>query len=81
MPKVRGLRTIKKEILKLVETYVDKADDLEMVRTNIVPALLDAVLVDYNRNVPNARDAEVLKVMSVIIGKLSVRRISSLSKH
>lgn len=73
MPKVRGLRTIKKEILKLIETYVQKADDLEMVRTNIVPALLEAVLVDYNRNVPNARDAEVLKVMSVIITKLSVR--------
>jgi len=53
MPRVRGLRTIKKEILKLIETYVEKADDLEMVRTNIVPALLDAVLVDYNRNVPN----------------------------
>lgn len=73
MPKVRGLRTIKKEILKLIETYVEKADDLEMVRTNMVPALLDAVLVDYNRNVPNARDAEVLKVMSTIITKLSVR--------
>jgi exportin-1 len=72
MPRVRGLRTIKKEILKLIETYVEKADDLEMVRTNIVPALLDAVLVDYNRNVPNARDAEVLKVMSTIITKLSV---------
>lgn len=71
MPRVRGLRTIKKEILKLIETYVEKADDLEMVRTNIVPALLDAVLVDYNRNVPNARDAEVLKVMSTIITKLS----------
>ncbi|KAK6583263.1 hypothetical protein PZA11_004339 [Diplocarpon coronariae] len=71
MPRVRGLRTIKKEILKLIETYVEKADDLEMVRTNIVPALLDAVLIDYNRNVPNARDAEVLKVMSVIITKLS----------
>lgn len=72
MPRVRGLRTIKKEILKLIETYVEQADDLDMVRTNIVPALLDAVLVDYNRNVPNARDAEVLKVMSTIITKLSV---------
>jgi exportin-1 len=70
-PKIRGLRTIKKEILKLIETYVDKADDLEMVRVNIVPPLLEAVLVDYNRNVPNARDAEVLKVMSIIISKLS----------
>ncbi|KAH0544667.1 Exportin-1 [Glutinoglossum americanum] len=72
MPKVRGLRTIKKEILKLIDTYVQKADDNEMVNTNIVPPLLDAVLVDYNRNVPDARDAEVLNVMSTIITKLHV---------
>lgn len=73
MPKVRGLRTIKKEILKLIDIYVQKADDLEMVNTNIVPALLDAVLVDYNRNNPDARDAEVLNVMTTIITKLHVR--------
>lgn len=76
MPKVRGLRTIKKEILKLIETYVSKADDLEMVRTNIVPALLDAVLADYSSNVPSARDAEVLKVMATIITKLKVSNTS-----
>ena len=73
MPKVRGLRTIKKEILKLIDIYVQKADDLEMINTDIVPALLDAVLVDYSRNVPNARDAEVLNVMTTIITKLHVR--------
>ncbi|KAF8458891.1 CRM1 C terminal-domain-containing protein [Terfezia claveryi] len=70
MPRVRGLRTIKKEILKLVDTYVQKAEDLEMVANNIVPPLLEAVLVDYNRNVPDARDPEVLNVMSTIISKL-----------
>jgi exportin-1 len=68
--KVRGLRTIKKEILKLIETYVDKAEDLGAVRMQMVPPLLDSVLVDYNRNVPGARDAEVLKAMSTIITKL-----------
>ena len=73
MPKVRGLRTIKKEILKLIQMYVEKADDLEMVNTNIVPPLLDAVLVDYNRNVPDARDSEVLDVMTTVISKLNVR--------
>ena len=73
MPKVRGLRTIKKEILKLIDIYVQKADDLEMVNTNIVPPLLDAVLVDYNRNNADARDAEVLNVMTTIITKLHVR--------
>lgn len=72
MPKVRGMRTIKKEILKLIDTYVEKADDLEMVNANIVPPLLDAVLVDYNRNVADARDAEVLNVMTTIISKLHV---------
>ncbi|KAM7190533.1 exportin [Rhypophila sp. PSN 637] len=70
MPIVRGLRTIKKEILKLIETYVDKADDLHSVRMQMVPQLLDTVLVDYNRNVPGARDAEVLRAMTAIITKL-----------
>lgn len=66
------MRTIKKEILKLIDTYVQKADDLEAVNTNIVPPLLDAVLVDYNRNVPDARDAEVLNVMTTVVTKLHV---------
>ena len=72
MPKVRGLRTIKKEILKLVETFIEKAEDFQAVRAQMVPQLLDTVLGDYNRNVPGARDAEVLKAMTVIITKLSV---------
>ena len=80
MPKVRGLRTIKKEILKLIETYVEKAEDLQAVRNQMVPPLLDAVLVDYNRNVPGARDAEVLKAMSTVITKLSVR-VVAYSRH
>lgn len=81
MPKVRGLRTVKKEILKLVNVYVDKADDLEMVHNTLVPKLLEAVLNDYKRNVPDAREAEVLNVMTTIINKLHVRWRPSLSKH
>ncbi|KAF2100803.1 hypothetical protein NA57DRAFT_74400 [Rhizodiscina lignyota] len=70
MPKVRGLRTVKKEILKLINTYVERADDLEMVHNSIVPQLLEAVLLDYKRNVPDAREAEVLNLMTTIINKL-----------
>lgn len=69
---MRGLRTIKKEILKLIDTYVQKADDMEMVNANVVPPLLEAVLLDYSRNVPDAREAEVLNVMTTIIHKLHV---------
>ncbi|KAH7016111.1 armadillo-type protein [Microdochium trichocladiopsis] len=64
-PKVRGSRAIKKEILKLIETYVEKVVDLRAVRAQMVPPLLDPVLVNYNRNVPGARGAEVLRAMSV----------------
>ncbi|KIW05163.1 uncharacterized protein PV09_03714 [Verruconis gallopava] len=70
MPKVRGLRTIKKEILKLIITYVERADDLEMVHNTIVPPLLEAILVDYKRNVPDAREPQVLEVVTTIISKL-----------
>ncbi|SNX83847.1 probable CRM1 - nuclear export factor, exportin [Melanopsichium pennsylvanicum] len=69
-PMVRGLRTIKKEILRLVETYVKRAEDLEAVNLNLIPSLLDAILGDYNRNVPAARDAEVLNVMATITSRL-----------
>jgi exportin-1 len=71
-PKIRNLRTIKKEILKLMETFIKQSDDLETINSNLIPPLLDAILGDYNRNVPAARDAEVLNVMSTITTKLGV---------
>ncbi|KAJ7582831.1 CRM1 C terminal-domain-containing protein [Mycena floridula] len=70
-PKIRGLRTVKKEILKLMETYIKKAEDLEALNTNVLPPLLDAILGDYSRNVPAARDAEVLNVMATITNRLN----------
>lgn len=55
-----------------METFIKKAEDLEAVNGNFMPPLLDAILGDYNRNVPAARDAEVLNVMATIIGRLGV---------
>ncbi|TFY68891.1 hypothetical protein EVG20_g3368 [Dentipellis fragilis] len=69
-PKIRHLRTVKKEVLKLVETYIKKAEDLEAVNTSFIPPLLDSILSDYNQNVPEARDAEVLNVMATITSRL-----------
>ena len=55
-----------------METFIKKAEDLEAVNSNFMPPVLDAILGDYNRNVPEARDAEVLNVMATIIGRLGV---------
>jgi exportin-1 len=35
-----------------------------------VPPLLDAVLLDYQKNVPYAREPEVLSTMATIVNKL-----------
>ncbi|KIY51027.1 hypothetical protein FISHEDRAFT_64568 [Fistulina hepatica ATCC 64428] len=69
-PKVRQLRTVKKEVLKLMETFIKRAEDLPNVHSSFIPPLLDAILVDYSQNVPNARDAEVLNLVATITLRL-----------
>ncbi|KAI1319900.1 Karyopherin transporter [Mortierella claussenii] len=69
-PRVRQMRTVKKEVLRLIETYVSKADDLVEVTQNVIPGVLEAVLGDYQRNVEPAREPEVLSVMSTVVTKL-----------
>lgn len=42
------------------------------VREHFLPPLLDAILGDYRRNVPEAREPEVLSTVSAIVDKLEV---------
>lgn len=69
-PKVRGLRTIKKEILRMIETYINQADNLDEIVRDLSQPLFAAVLEDYKSNVPDARDAEVLNCMTALVSKV-----------
>lgn len=62
-------RSVKRETLKLIETFVDKADDTELIAKNFVPAMTDPILGDYARNVSDARESEVLSLFATIINK------------
>lgn len=66
---VKSLRSVKREVLKLVETFIERSEDVGMVAQQLVPAMLEPVLADYARNVPDARDAEVLSLFAVIVTK------------
>lgn len=70
-PLVRALRAVKKDILRLVETYVQKCDNGPVFVENFVPVLLDAILGDYNQSIDQARDAEVLSVTATIISRFN----------
>jgi exportin-1 len=69
---IRGMRSVKKETLKLIETFIEKSNDPQTVGQNFIPPLLETVLKDYKTNIADARDPEVLSVMAVIVNKLKV---------
>lgn len=73
-PKVRGLRTVKKDILKLIDTYVECAVDLETIDYVMVEPFLETVLPDFSANVDIARDPEVLIAITTLVNKLRVRK-------
>lgn len=67
---IRGMRGVKREILQLIQTFVQRTDNVKMISANFIPPLMDHVLGDYHRNIPNAREAEVLSLMAAIVRKL-----------
>lgn len=50
------------------------------VGENFVPPLLEAVLIDYQRNVPAAREPEVLSTMATIVNKLAAHITGEIPK-
>lgn len=69
--------SVKRETLKLIETFLDKAEDQPHIGKQFVPPMMDPVLGDYARNVPDARESEVLSLFATIINKYVVLHTSS----
>jgi exportin-1 len=65
---VRLMRRVKRQVLVLISTYVEVSQEAQHV-----PQLLSAVLVDYPRCIPEARDSEVLKLISIVCTKLGAQ--------
>eukprot|EP00884_Botryococcus_braunii_P004854 jgi/Botrbrau1/1436/Bobra.0063s0127.1 len=67
---VKLMRGVKRSALRLLETFVERCEDTTLIAEQFVPAMLDPILGDYARGVPDARDPEVLSLFAVIINKL-----------
>ncbi|KNA06334.1 hypothetical protein SOVF_182050 isoform A [Spinacia oleracea] len=77
---VKLLRSVKRETLKLIETFLDKAEDQPHIGTQFVPPMMDPVLGDYARNVPDARESEVLSLFATIINKYKAAMIEDVPR-
>jgi len=70
-PLIRSMRTVKKETLNLISSWISRATEMDMVLKNFIPPLLDAVLLDYKTcAVRSAREAEVLSTITTVVSKL-----------
>ena len=72
---VRAMRAVKKETLRLLDTFIEKSEDNDVVLTKLVPPLLDPVLEDYAQAVPAARDSDALLLLATTIDKLQRTRV------
>ncbi|PNH03912.1 Exportin-1 [Tetrabaena socialis] len=75
---VKYMRSVKKVALKLIETFVDKCDDPQLLAATYVPAMMDPLLGDYPRSVPDAR---TLFLMSAAQLKLVIDSIVWAFRH
>eukprot|EP00878_Enallax_costatus_P005895 GHUV01006184.1.p1 GENE.GHUV01006184.1~~GHUV01006184.1.p1 ORF type:complete len:956 (+),score=324.49 GHUV01006184.1:1172-4039(+) len=67
---VKYMRSVKKSILRLIEVFVEKCENEQLLVQKFVPALMGPILGDYASSVPDAREAEVLSLFAAIIRKL-----------
>ena len=58
---------MKKSALRLIEAFVDKCEDPDLVATQFVPAIMDPILGDYASNVPDARQVTLLLCQSLTL--------------
>ncbi|KAK4758061.1 hypothetical protein SAY87_019362 [Trapa incisa] len=77
---VKLLRSVKRETLKLIETFLDKAEDQPQIGKQFVPPMMDPILGDYLRNVPDARESEVLSLFATIINKYKAAMIEDVPR-
>lgn len=56
---VKYMRSVKKVALKLIETFTEKCEEPQMIVLQFVPQMLDPILGDYARSVPDARSVAV----------------------
>ncbi|KAL9652070.1 hypothetical protein ABK040_000411 [Willaertia magna] len=67
---VRMMKAVKRETLRLVESFIGNTEDIQLLVTQFLPPLLEAALGDYKNSVPDAKDPLVLSLLSVAMDKL-----------
>lgn len=62
------MKQVRRDILKLIQTYVQKANDYSIFNQEMLPTL-QTLVMDYQQSDPNSRDPEVLNLFATLLKK------------
>lgn len=66
---IKPMKTVRRDILKLIQTYIERANDFTIFNQEFLPTLQNLV-DDYQLNDHNARDPEVLHLFATMLKKM-----------
>lgn len=68
---LKTMRALRKDILRLVQTYIERSTELQIFNEHFLPRLLGLV-EDFRLNDPSARDPEVLMLFATMFRRLGL---------
>lgn len=66
---IKPMKTVRRDILKLIQTFIDKSNEFQYFNENFLPTL-QGLTDDYQSNTPDARDPEVLHLYATMLKKM-----------
>lgn len=66
---LKPMKAVRRDILKLIQTYVEHADNYITFNIEMLPTL-QGLVEDFQSNHPNARDPEVLLLFATLLKRL-----------
>lgn len=64
----KAMKQVRRDVLKLIQTYVNRANDYAIFNQEMLPTL-QGLVEDYQQNDPFARDPEVLNLFATLLKK------------
>ena len=65
---LKPMKALRKDILKLIQIYIETEDNFEIFNQNFLPTF-QTMVSDYQQSDPNARDPEILMLFAVLMKK------------
>ncbi|EPY20866.1 exportin-1 [Strigomonas culicis] len=73
MESTRCMRLCKREILKILEAFIENSEQLDYISQNVIGEIFSTVLVDYQNSIPAVKEAGAMALAAASVRTLGAR--------